>query len=329
MDHLDLTFKSQTSKIDSDKRFMYEPLLGNINTVVLETKFLNSNFDAPIWISSMTGGTNSAAVINKNLAKACLQFGLGMGLGSCRQLLDDDSHLSDFNIRKYIGERPLYANLGIAQVEHLVMSNMTIKIDELIKKLEADGLIIHINPLQEFSQSEGDKLEFTPIETLKRLLDKIDIKVIVKEVGQGMGFESLNELLQLPLAAIEFAALGGTNFAKLELLRNKNELSQQYNSFVNIGHTADEMMDFTNKLKLELDNKLKCNNIIISGGIKSFLDGFYYTEKIDLPSVYGMASELLKYAMDDYEKLEEYMFKHIEGLKMAKAFLRIKNNTSA
>jgi isopentenyl-diphosphate delta-isomerase len=326
-DHLDLTSESQTNKKMSDERFMYEPMIGNVNEIDLKVKFLNTTFDTPIWISSMTGGTKSAKAINKNLAKACKQFGMGMGLGSCRQLIDDNAHFEDFDIRKYIGERPLFANLGIAQIEQLIKDKNTKKISELIKKLQATGLIVHVNPMQEFTQSEGDKLEFRPINTIKRLLDLIDTKIIVKEVGQGMGFQSLKELLQLPLAAVDFAAFGGTNFAKLELLRNNNKFTSQYDAFINIGHSADEMIDFVNDIVRS--EEIECKEIIISGGIKSFLDGYYYTGKIGLPSIYGMASEFLKYAMGDFAKLEEFILKHIEGLKMAKAFLTIKNKKGA
>lgn len=329
MDHLELTSKSQVLPSMTDDRFMYEPLLGNVDSVDLKIKFLDTVFDNPIWVSSMTGGTESAKTINKNLAKACLQFGMGMGLGSCRQLLDDNSRLVDFNVRKYIGDRPLFANLGIAQLEQLIENGKVNRISELIKKLDADGIIIHINPLQEFAQVEGDRLKHSPIDTIKRLLDVLDNKVIIKEVGQGMGYESLKELLRLPLAAIEFAAFGGTNFAKLELLRNSNKIDKQFESIINIGHTAGEMVGFANKIVYDLGDRLKCKEIIISGGIKSFLDGYYYTEKIELPSIYGMASEFLKYAKGDYEILEEYILRHIEGLRMAKAFLRIKDKRRA
>lgn len=325
-DHLDFAIKSQESSLNVDNRFMYEPMLGNISDVDLSMNFLDTVFEAPIWISSMTGGTDKAAIINKNLAKVCSQFGLGMGLGSCRQLLDDNTHLEDFKIRKYINNRPLYANLGIAQIEQLIKSNKTEKINELLKKLEVDGLIVHVNPIQEFTQPEGDLLLERPIDTIKKLIEKTNFKIIVKEVGQGMGYESIKELLKLPIEAVDFAAFGGTNFAKLELLRNTSKSNHQYNAFINIGHTADEMVEFVNNIKEDTEVEKKCTQIIISGGIKSFLDGYYYKEKISLPSIYGMASEFLKYANGEYEALEEYVSKHIEGLRMAKAYLKIKKN---
>lgn len=92
--------------IDVDPRFNYEPLLGSANNTDLKTNFLGTIFEHPIWISSMTGGAEKAKTINTNLAKLCNKYELGMGLGSCRQLLSDDKHLSDFDMRNYIGDRP-------------------------------------------------------------------------------------------------------------------------------------------------------------------------------------------------------------------------------
>jgi isopentenyl-diphosphate delta-isomerase len=101
-------------------------------------------------------------------------------------------------------------------------------------------------------------------------------------------------------------------------------LAQQYADIVNLGHNAGEMVEFINNLVSKKNSNILCNNIIISGGIKSFLDGYYYTEKIQIPAIYGMASQFLKYAMVSFELLDEYMQLHIEGLKMAKAFLKVK-----
>jgi len=80
---------------------------------------LGTTLRTPIWVSSMTGGTAMANTINTNLAKACGEYGMGMGLGSCRALLDSDERLSDFAMRGLIGDQPLYANLGIAQLDDL------------------------------------------------------------------------------------------------------------------------------------------------------------------------------------------------------------------
>ena len=92
-DHIELAFASNTPAGTLDKRFYYEPMLSGFESeTTLETTFLGKSFAAPIWVSSMTGGTKMANTINKNLAKVCGEYGLGMGLGSCRQLLHSDEY---------------------------------------------------------------------------------------------------------------------------------------------------------------------------------------------------------------------------------------------
>ncbi len=121
-DHIDLAFKSQVRKDALDSRFYYEPILSGHprNDIDLSVNILDSVLKIPIWVSSMTGGTEMAQTINTNLAKACEEFGMGMGLGSCRSLLDSNERLSDFAMRQYMPNQPLYANLGVAQVEELI-----------------------------------------------------------------------------------------------------------------------------------------------------------------------------------------------------------------
>lgn len=325
-DHIQLAFKARVREEDLESRFYYEPILSGHPQCdsVLQIDFLSSKFKLPLWVSSMTGGTQKASMINKNLAKACGQFGMGMGLGSCRQLLYSDEYLKDFQVRNLMNDQPLYANLGIAQVEQLIKQKKTGLINELINKLDANGLIVHINPMQEWLQPEGDRYYTSPLQTITELHSLVDTKIIVKEVGQGMGRESLRALLKLPIEAIDFAANGGTNFALLELLRADKEKLQNFELLANIGHSAGEMVDMTNLLIEELGSERKCNQIIVSGGITNFLDGYYLIQKLKIPAIYGQASEFLKYAMDDYSVLEDYIYRQIEGLKIAYTFLKIK-----
>lgn len=325
-DHIQLAFESQISEID--KRFYYEPILAahpKAETSIA-CNFLGKKMNAPLWVSSMTGGTQYAGVINRNLAKAAHEFGFGMGLGSCRGLLSSDEHLQDFDIRNIIGDDlPLYANLGIAQLEQLFDNHQENKIQDLVNKLRADGLIIHVNPFQEWLQPEGDHFKYPPIDTIKRVIDAFpDLKIIVKEVGQGMGYESLKTLFQLPLAAIDFAANGGTNFSKLELLRSTPQKQAIYAQLANVGHSAVEMVDMTNNIIKDLGNKALCKEVIISGGIKDFLDGYYLINKLFLPAIYGQASTFLKYARGDYQELHDFVAAQIEGLKLANCFLKVK-----
>jgi len=323
-DHISLAFDAQMSLIDIDNRFYYEPFLApHPQKDDLQLDFLGKKMKVPMWVSSMTGGTEKAKHINTNLALVCNKFGMGMGLGSCRSLLFSDEHLADFNIRHIIGdENPLFANLGIAQIENLIENNQLSKISSLVEKLQADGLIIHVNPLQEFMQPEGDRFKKSPLQTIEYVLEKLDIKLIVKEVGQGFGPNSLSKLLQLPLAAVDFAASGGTNFALLELLRSQENLTLTHLPFTKVGHSAIEMITFANTLVDELGEKVLCNELIISGGIHNFLDGFYCIKKSKIKSIFGQASAFLKYAIEDTpDELIRFTQKQIEGLSLANSYL--------
>ncbi len=327
-DHIDLAFQSQVGLGELDRRFYYEPMLaghpqkGSLKSTI----FLGKTLRSPIWVSSMTGGTQHANTINHNLARACQEFGMGMGLGSCRALLYSDDYLEDFAVRPQIGDQqPLYANLGIAQIEQLLDQGALHRMEEMLKKLEADGLIVHVNPMQEWLQPEGDRIQYAPTETISRLLDRFpDVPIIVKEVGQGFGRASLEALLQMPIEAIDFAASGGTNFAKLELLRSDAAKQSIYRQLAQVGHSAEDMVHLTNELLTALGERVACRQIIISGGVSSFLDGYYLLQLINTNAVYGQASAFLKHAMGSYEELQTYVRSQIEGLELAEAFLRLR-----
>lgn len=322
--HLDLAFGSQNNLVD--KRFYYEPMLSGFpeKDATWEMPFGMKTMKYPLWISSMTGGTSKAGPINKMLAQTARRFGFGMGLGSCRIILNDTTYLDDFNLRPILGDEiPFFANLGIAQIEEILDSNSGFLIRNLVKNLDVDGLIVHVNPLQEWLQPEGDRIKYPPIETLKRLLNEVDIPLIVKEVGQGFGKESMKALLQLPLLAIDFAANGGTNFAKLELLRN-NDLQDSYESLIQIGHSAEDMVNILNEVVDELGEKRLCNQVIISGGVQDFLDGYYLISKSKIPAIYGHAAPFLKYANNSQEALDNFAKRQVEGLMLAKSLLKVR-----
>lgn len=324
-DHIEMASKAQMDRVLADSRFFYEPMLAShpVNSdSLIETHFLGKKLKAPLWISSMTGGVGEARMINQNLARLAAEFSLGMGLGSCRVLLESDKYFEDFNLRPILGaELPFYANLGIAQIEKCVMQENFRQISDLVDRLDADGLIIHINPLQEWFQPEGDRLKLSPLESIARLLPHFKKNILVKEVGQGMGPESLKALLELPIAGVELAGFGGTNFSRLEILRTKEDKDTS-TSLSKVGHTALEMALMINSLM----NKSTPNGkkeIIISGGISDALDGYHVKETLKLNSVIGFAKNFLERA-EDYEQLKKWTADQIQTLKMARAFLKVR-----
>ena len=325
LDHINLALQSQTPGGTADQRFWYEPVLSaHPSSHSLEFNFLGKKMGVPMWVSSMTGGTQMARTINHNLASACKEFGMGMGLGSCRKLLEDHKHFEDFNLRPILGDDlPLFANLGIAQAEYLLRDHKFHLADQLIDRLNADGLIVHINPMQEWMQPEGDLVTEDPLTTIKKVLDHAKYPIIVKEVGQGFGPESLRQLLKLPLAAIDFGAFGGTNFSQVEILRRDTLEREKYEPLVRIGHTAEEMLNVVNNL-VSSGASIACTQLIISGGIQNYLDGYYLTSQSLLPAIYAQASAFLKHSQGDYEPLRKFVAGQIEGLKMARAFLKVR-----
>lgn len=274
-EHLKLAKKSQHRFELNDLSsygLSYEPCLAAFPTkdFQLSQKIAQKTLNHPLWISSMTGGSSESGKINIKLAKAVAHFGLGMGLGSCRVIMDKPRTIKDFKLRPILKNCAFWANIGICQLDEYLNTNQWQVFGKILEELEVDGLIVHINPTQEFLQNNGSKLKRSAMEILKDfyssgLMGKLP--VMVKEVGQGMGPKSLKALSQFPLKGIEFAALGGTNFATLEILRNKKK-SQELNSLnylTNLGHSAKEMVDFWLKLRLDTAQKLNQWHLIISG----------------------------------------------------------------
>jgi isopentenyl-diphosphate delta-isomerase len=324
LEHINQTHDSQTKLSEQDRRFNYEPLLAaHPEKPDLSIRFLGKTMRTPIWVSSMTGGTGVARTINSNIARACREFGMGMGLGSCRKILFDKTDWADFNFRDEIGdEQPFWANLGVAQIEELLLSGNIQAVADLVGELRADGLIVHVNPLQEWFQPEGNRLKQTPLQNIRKLTDQVQLKIIVKEVGQGFGTESLRQLLALPLEAIEFGAYGGTNFSKLEMLRGDQQKLEASLPFAFVGQSANQMIDSIH-LILKENPQPACHQLIISGGIQNALDGYFLTSRSPLPSVFGMASAVLKHASESYESLAGFLENQIQVLSLANAYLKI------
>ncbi len=337
--HLVMAEKAQTllsGDINSMRElFNYEPMTTGFpdleNLEVGKYSIAGKTLKAPLWISSMTGGTGEARHINQNLARVAREFGLGIGLGSCRQLLHSDEYFEDFNLRPIIGDDIcLMANFGMAQMDQWIQNKEHKRIVEICKRLQVDGLFLHINPLQEFFQEEGDSWSRSPIELLDEVLELFDstgLSIGVKEVGQGMGPESIKAIMERPISVFEFGAFGGTNFSKLEKMRGHDSSgSQNAMDLSFVGHSAFEMVTLINEWLSDNreNNNIELPGIIISGGVRSYLQGHYLMESLKAPAVYGMAMPFLAHAAIGYEELENFVRSELKGLKMAQQFLKIR-----
>jgi len=185
----------------------------------LSCEFLGRRLTAPLLISCMTGGTEDATRINRNLAIAAETTGIAVGVGSQRKALEDSAMVESFRIRPFAPSVPVLANLGAVQL------NYGFGLDECrraVEMIEADALVLHLNPLQEVIQPEGQRNFAGLLEKIGKIARHLDAPVIVKEVGCGISRGVAEALLKVGVAVVDTAGLGGTSWARIEAARAGN-----------------------------------------------------------------------------------------------------------
>jgi isopentenyl-diphosphate delta-isomerase len=219
----DVRFRNLTTGLER-YRFVHQALPEiNRDHVDLSTTLLDKHLSAPLIISSMTGGTEEAETINKNLALAAQIHGLGMGVGSQRAALEEPNLSHTYQVRDVAPDILLLANLGAVQlnygygVEHC---------QRAVEMIEADGLILHLNPLQEALQSEGNTDFSGLVVKIGEVCHALSVPVIVKEVGWGISEEVARRLVDAGVAAIDVAGAGGTSWSEVEMHRADSETSR-------------------------------------------------------------------------------------------------------
>ena len=179
----------------------------------LATTFLGRSLGAPLLISSMTGGTDHAKTINLRLANVAQHYRLAMGVGSQRVAVEHPNVAATFAVRTVAPDIPLFANLGAVQL------NYRYGVDEcrrVVDALEADALILHLNPLQECVQTSGDTNFRGLLGKIATLCETLSVPVIAKEVGNGISATMASKLIEAGVAAIDVAGAGGTSWALVE-----------------------------------------------------------------------------------------------------------------
>jgi len=216
-----VTFRSKSNGFDRYD-FIHDALTEvDISKISLQTKLFSKDINLPFLISCMTGGTEEAENINQRLAVIADELKIPIGVGSQRQALENkDNHNSYKVIRKTAKSVPVLGNIGAAQV---VQSKNQDDILSLIDMLEADAFVVHLNPLQELLQPEGEPNFVGLLKKLEKLVLKSKVPVIVKEVGSGISKETAIKLLNIGVKGIDVAGAGGTSWAGVEILRGKSE----------------------------------------------------------------------------------------------------------
>lgn len=179
----------------------------------LTSTFLGKKLAAPLLISSMTGGTELAQTINYRLADVAQKYKIAMGVGSQRIAIENPQLADTFAVRRRAPDILLFANIGAVQLNYNYGLAQCQKIVDL---LEADALILHLNPLQECVQTEGDTNFKGLLDKIAKLCEKLPVPVIAKEVGNGISGKMAKKLLAAGVSAIDIAGAGGTSWAKIE-----------------------------------------------------------------------------------------------------------------
>ena len=234
----------------------------NYAKIDLTTKFLKKEISLPFLISCMTGGTTEAERINEQLAIAAKELNIPIGVGSQRQALEDNKLYSTYEVvRKNAGKVPILGNIGAAQVA--ASKNIVGDFKFMMELIEADAMVVHINPLQELLQTEGEPNFTGLLKNLEKVIAKTSVPVICKEVGSGISKKAAKHLLEIGVHGIDVAGAGGTSWAAVELLRNKK--TDAY--FSEWGLPTSYCVRTVAELKSKYNFKM-----IASGGINSGID---------------------------------------------------------
>jgi isopentenyl-diphosphate delta-isomerase len=190
----------------------------NLKDVSTEVQFLNKKLSFPLMVSAMTGGYSGAVNINKQLAVVCREEGVALGVGSQRQILENSHHLDSYRIvRQTAPDNVIVGNIGAEQVAEIQDVSVFQRMVDLI---EADALAIHLNPLQEALQPEGKARFHGVLGGIERLVRKLDVPIIVKEIGCGISEKVARVLVDVGVDYIDVAGAGGTSWAGIESYRN-------------------------------------------------------------------------------------------------------------
>ncbi|BAZ52934.1 hypothetical protein NIES4103_55990 [Nostoc sp. NIES-4103] len=229
----------------------------------ISTTFLGKYLSAPLLISSMTGGTEQAGIINQRLAEVAQHYKIAMGVGSQRVAVEKPQVAATFAIRKYAPDVLLFANVGAVQLNYKYGLDQCLQI---IDMLEADALILHINPLQEFIQPRGDTNFRGLLDKIANLCAKLPVPVIAKEVGNGISAAMAEKLIAAGVTAIDVAGAGGTSWAKVEGERGENALQRTLgNTFADWGIPTAECITSIRAIAPDVP-------LIASGGLRHGLD---------------------------------------------------------
>jgi isopentenyl-diphosphate delta-isomerase len=273
-------------------RFIHQALPEiDLEDVQLSQTIFGRMVRVPILISSMTGGTPEAAEINNRLATVAMETGAALGLGSQRAALEHPDLTWTFEVRKFAPDILLLANIGAVQLNY---SYSIEHCKRAVDMVGADALILHLNPLQEALQPEGDTRFGDLLKKIEKVCRELPVPVVAKEVGWGISEKAARLLASAGVQAIDVAGAGGTSWSQVEMFRMKDEKARRIAAaFRNWGIPTAESIAVVRKVAPEM-------LIIGSGGLK---DGVDIAKCIALgASLGGLAGLVLKAVVTSTEE---------------------------
>lgn len=279
----------------------------SMHDIDLSMTFLGRAVQAPLLISCMTGGPSRAEKINNAIADAARALGIGFGVGSQRIALEDAGAGGlGSNLRKRAGSVPILANLGAAQLREPDGADLVRRAVEMV---DADGIVVHLNPLQEALQANGDTDWRGVLRAIEELCRGSEVPVIAKEVGAGIGAHAAKLLVNAGVSVIDVAGAGGTSWAVVEAERAETQSAREVGmAFRDWGIPTAECVAGVRKACPE-------TALIASGGMRNGIDA---AKAIRLGAdLVGQAGGVLQAALNGSDALIEALSVTIEQLKVA------------
>ena len=278
----------------------------DLDEIDLSTTVFGKELQAPILISSMTGGATEGGVINRRLAECAQELGLALGIGSQRAAIERPELAITYSVRDVAPDILLFANLGAVQL------NYGYGIDQArqaVEMISADALFIHLNPLQEAVQSEGDRNWRGVLNRLEDLILKIEVPVIVKEIGNGLSAGLVKQLVEIGVAGVDVAGAGGTSWSEVEASRQADPLIRR------VAHRFAGWGIPTAHSLIEAKQQARGRPVFASGGIRS---GIEMAKAIRLgANLCGVAAPALGAADKNSDTVTQHMRGLIEELRIA------------
>jgi len=275
----------------------------------LSTEMFGHRLRAPLIIESMTGGTPQAARINRTLAKVAEKLGIAMGLGSQRAGIEAESLAYTYRIAREVAPSiPLFANLGCPQIAR---DDGLDRARKAVDMIQATGLFIHLNALQESVQYEGETHFGGMLKRISSLASGLPVPVLVKETGAGISKETAKAVEEAGVRGINVAGLGGTSWAAVEYYRARKKNSKLQ---ADLGMTFWDWGTPTVPSIVEVANSTSLN-VFASGGVRN---GLHIAKAIALGAHYGgLALPMLKSASAGEKAATTRLTTMIEELRNA------------